>query len=919
MGIIVTHHQGDFSGGQVDALFEGQIEHPQYKKSLRKCLNFVPSLQGGAIKRPGTYVVDDLTLEDDERVIGHVPYKISEDESFYVVVYNTKLEVRDVFGNKQEWAFSSRGYNPILGPEVTSRHISYAVVGRNLYLCVKGYGVTVIENRRPVPFYLFGELEQSRLSFNFGDALNSVYPWSKKKRSPKLRVGDLDGGPYSGSFPSNPNYYDVGPYSSPTAGTRARQQSYVTGTIGDVPDSVMNERANNGLVFNKLAYTRNDIRSEQLIEATAGSWSGINLNVPGGTIMSIEIDTGLITLFTNRRTFSGSAGTIRDGVSINSNGFLVLSGTPTEPADFDSLSTLGKSKLRVLRAVINESVANLRDTQVSNGVGYYLLRSTSNLPELIEGDVNRLNFSISDFDESSPGGLYLRPTIFNDNYIPNGVRLDAEEVGGFVECSLNLFSGSRYDKLHNPSIWPVTVQSESYESDPTSGNRPVPFVAWENWQSVFGNPLVGRGSGSWPNAVSFFQNRLILLGGRGDAAPFVFGSKVDEYDNFVNLPTVTSDDEAVPLTPSSATAHEPANTEGNELVWGTPTSRGLMLGYEGEEVLFSYDLSSAPAGGSFATFGHNGSNGTHPVLAGQAVIFPDRSKVSLREILYYEERGGLESIDLNLVAKNGITDSGFFQLAYMQGPQSIVWAVMENGDLLGMTYDRGIKKVSIGWHIHQHGSGGKFRSVAVVNWPGTEFGVKDSEALVLLVEYPDGGFKLEVLPGLFQDRAQVDYNFLDGAIIATGEGLRVPNGLSLVGDGYYLGEPGTTKFFSVGDPYSKLIYGHSYNSELQMLRPSVPTRNGVSMGKKMRIHQMPILLKDTNYLKYGTDFDNLRNMLFRESIDKMDTPTKLYTGMKVETMPSSFDFDNFISLRSDRPFPCTILAVSPQLSIEERM
>ena len=131
MGIIVTHHQGDFSGGQVDALFEGQSENPLYKKSVKKCFNFVPSIQGGAIRRPGSYHLDDY--RGLGRVIAILPYVISPVESYFVIVTNMGLSVANAddlqnpniltgLPNFPGIFFSNtRGYNLVIGDDVSPK------------------------------------------------------------------------------------------------------------------------------------------------------------------------------------------------------------------------------------------------------------------------------------------------------------------------------------------------------------------------------------------------------------------------------------------------------------------------------------------------------------------------------------------------------------------------------------------------------------------------------------------------------------------------------------------------------------------------------------------------------------------------------------------------------------------------------
>ena len=177
---------------------------------------------------------------------------------------------------------------------------------------------------------------------------------------------------------------------------------------------------------------------------------------------------------------------------------------------------------------------------------------------------------------------------------------------------------------------------------------------------------------------------------------------------------------------------------------------------------------------------------------------------------------------------------------------------------MGMTYDRGVRKLQVGWHIHRHGKG-KFKSIAVVNWPGDEYGVRDAEAVVAQVEYPAIGEEgaddyipvrtaFEVIPGIFQDRNQAEYNFMDGTRFLTDRTMAIPDGQTVVADGYLLDGSHFRDRVLTSPQYNRILHGYKYDSDLELLRPSVPTRNGASLGKIARIHQLPVLLKDTNYL-----------------------------------------------------------------------
>ena len=963
MGIIVTHHQGDFSGGQVDALFEGQSENPHYKKSLKKCLNFLPTIQGGAVRRPGTYHLEDINIPSGEGFIALIPYTISRTENYVVLLRTDGIFIYGpsqrgpldhiLFAEQQVFGFSN------LSQETIASDVSHAVLGRDLYLNVKGSGLIIVRSGlESIPRVVGGEagsrtgrLSSGTSGFGFEHFFFANRgPWGLLQEAPWIRAGTAAAGPlsFSGSDRRS-NHRTYGGASG----------LFATGTLGQISDSAFGlqlRSASAGMgAYDEGGWflTPRDRRAVPVVAPGSGGLTQFidGETFPAGTAIVVDTQESKVVFFhyyAELMNFHGDVVYVDSVLANSKGGRIVVSGTPSAlPANPSQVQT---DKYNVLMAIINEIItADTGSRAAISGNGSRLICSAdTDLSQLAVGGDRFLSFSASDFTHGVDE-LLVRPAIFLDGYIPHSLRLDtidydtnlasdryrtdfAQDSGYYADfrlADLHFARRANFDATHNPSIWPILSHTEAWDTSPN--NRPIPLVTWPMRPTAYGPWPEGRGGGSYPNAVSFFENRLMLLGGKGRNAPVVFGSKTDVYEDFNNRPTAFGDGGIPPLTPSSAFAHDPATAEGSEVLWGVSTSRGLVLGYDFEEFVYNINSDAAPPQPIFRTFGYNGSSGVRPVVAGQAVIFPDSSKVSLREILYYEERSALDSVDLNLYSKFGITDSGFTQLAYMQGPQTIVWGVLNNGDLVGMTYDRGVRKLQVGWHIHRHGNkNASFKSVAVVNWPGQEYGVRDAEAVMALVEYAAIGLEgeddyipariaLEVMPGPFQDRAQGQYNFMDGTRFLTDRTMAIPDGQTVVADGYLLDGSHFRDRVLTSPQYDRILHGYKYDSDLELLRPAVPTRNGASLGKIARIHQLPILLKDTNYLKYGTRFDNLSNMLFRESRNPMDAPTRLFSGVKREAIKDSFDYDSFIALRVDQPFPCTILGVSAQLLIEERM
>jgi len=56
----VSPLQSNFNGGEFSPLIQGRVDNERYQTGLDTCLNFIPTIQGGLTRRPGTYYVSEV-------------------------------------------------------------------------------------------------------------------------------------------------------------------------------------------------------------------------------------------------------------------------------------------------------------------------------------------------------------------------------------------------------------------------------------------------------------------------------------------------------------------------------------------------------------------------------------------------------------------------------------------------------------------------------------------------------------------------------------------------------------------------------------------------------------------------------------------------------------------------------------------
>lgn len=212
-----------------------------------------------------------------------------------------------------------------------------------------------------------------------------------------------------------------------------------------------------------------------------------------------------------------------------------------------------------------------------------------------------------------------------------------------------------------------------------------------------------------PAAVAFYESR-IAYGGSG-AFPAGFwlsrsptSAGVTRYDDFT---TGTDADHSV----QNAIAQD----EVNKILWLSATDRFLCAGTFGSEAKITGspdDTAIAPDSIKVTTLSSLGVAYALPIKQDNAIIYVQRTKRTLRSLEFDALSDGFVSVDRNLVSDH-ITKGNLKQIAYQSARPDIIWAVTEDGELLGVTF-KSREDVS-GWHRHRTGDWDDlFESIAIM-------------------------------------------------------------------------------------------------------------------------------------------------------------------------------------------------------------
>lgn len=437
----------------------------------------------------------------------------------------------------------------------------------------------------------------------------------------------------------------------------------------------------------------------------------------------------------------------------------------------------------------------------------------------------------------------------------------------------------------------------------------------------------------WPSAIVFHQGRLCFAN-----TPTEPTSVWLSESGIFNLFSPTEND--VTVEDSDGIGYTIAANQLNEVQWML-SGQALMVGTYGSEFAVLASSNSTPLTPSNTAFIQQtafGSKKIKPYLIGVSTLYVQRSGQKLREQTYDWSINGWRSIEISMLSEHLFREGGgITQATYQQEPNNIWWGCRADGVLVGMTY---VKEQSI-LGFHRHTIGGTFaggpavvESVCAIPTPD---GAQDQLWMIVkrtidgatarYVEYMDVPFDSSVA-------GKNTMNFVDaglqtagfpvplGSPITTVTGLThlVGQTVAICADGSVLpnqvvADDGTV---TLPVPASLVTTGLPYISQLKTLTLPVPGDTGTGQGAVKRIDRLIFRLLDTLTFKYGPNFDTVEDVLFANTATPMDDSPPLFSGDKPVSMPSSYDKYAYICIECDKPYPCNLTGMAPQMVVQPK-
>lgn len=203
-----------------------------------------------------------------------------------------------------------------------------------------------------------------------------------------------------------------------------------------------------------------------------------------------------------------------------------------------------------------------------------------------------------------------------------------------------------------------------------------------------------NGAGNYPSAVTYYQQRRVFANTDNNPEG-VWTSRSALRKNFM-VSSPLQDDDAVTFAMAGRQVNEVKHLlDLGKLVAFTASGEWSIEG-DAAGIL-------TPAEVNPKQYTANGSGSLAPLVVGGSAVYVQARGSVVRDLAYEFEANGYRGNELSIFAAHLFEGYSLTDWAYQQIPHSIVWAVRDDGVLLGMTYVR--EHQVVGWHRHEFHNG----------------------------------------------------------------------------------------------------------------------------------------------------------------------------------------------------------------------
>lgn len=275
-------------------------------------------------------------------------------------------------------------------------------------------------------------------------------------------------------------------------------------------------------------------------------------------------------------------------------------------------------------------------------------------------------------------------------------------------------------------------------------------------------PFVGIGNK--PSVVAYYQGRRVYASTNNDPE-LVVASKSGVFNSLST---------SIPLKDDDSVSWSLAGDSVNRVTGLINLRRLIVLTEAGE---WTIDGNAAgiivPGNINPTQQSYNGAASLHSIKIGSEILYSQSRGTLIRSLGYEFSSDGYKGDDITIFATHLFKDRTIVDWAYSQIPDSIVWVVMSDGALLGLTYIRSQQL----WGWHKHDTGGDIVESICCIPEGSE------DVVYLIIRRIVGGVSKRYVERLNTRNIVnvVDSFFVDSGLTYDGTNLDLAKSLTLTG------------------------------------------------------------------------------------------------------------------------------------------
>lgn len=438
------------------------------------------------------------------------------------------------------------------------------------------------------------------------------------------------------------------------------------------------------------------------------------------------------------------------------------------------------------------------------------------------------------------------------------------------------------------------------------------------------NPF--NAAGDYPRRCTFHEQRLALAATANDPSLIIL-SQTAKYEN-LNVSTPAKADDAITMRLSPGVAAITGLVSMKDgLITFTNEREFLITGSGVTDYL-------TPASNFSRKQTKRGSADRPPPLEiGDLTLYVQRQGAVIRAFGYVFQTDKYKGNDLTLLAPHLFKGRTVVDWSYAQDPHSIVWVVLDNGNLLSLTFED--DQNVFAWAEHNLGGAYSTGNPIVESCCVVE-GADEDEVHLVVKRTINGQTKkyIEIISPRWiasyddEDDPNSCNNIEDAYFVDCGQsydgspatsfaGLDHLEGQAVVAlaDGNYVsGLTVSGGAVTLPNAASVVHVGLAYSSEIATLPVSQQTQAGAPQGKFKRVVDTVLKVELTRGIKAGPDVDHLTDDIILRKAENWNDPMLPYTGdVGPITFDGKWDKDGAIVIMQTYPLPMTILGNYPMI------